>query len=571
MAKHSLSGGPSAAIVTDQRSSGKNRTIAALMLCTSLGLLAACSSTENPDSAQSAMGRKFKLPPGQAIDTSSAGTTTPTPTPTPTPAGAMVYDASVGSGVDAGFAVLPLRSGAHRFFVNSSAGSDGNGCSGAQVPATPLKSIAAAVACVSAGAGDQVLLAEGMKYAEALPWVSGKSGYSAQYPTVIQSYDPADPLNEAKYGRGDQRAARPVLTAPQGQVGNGTYQFIAIRGLDFNPGDHGPGVDSPALGFVGNASYVLIENNLFQYTGFGWDNYIAKGQHLVIRGNSFHGMWSSSNGRAAGVYAANVDGVTLEDNVFWHNGWKEGARRDDDFSVGGATVFSHSFYLQTNTWNGIVRRNLSVDGAGDGGIARGDILYSENVSIDNPACVGLGGGPTYSTDRPDGINIEASYNACLGDADVTSANPLGWGISTTAGRSGSRAHHNLLVRSRNPNGVNVRGLANTVQQGIPSYMTFDHNVLYLWNAAGNSLYSAALPGLEGYLHTTTDSNIWADPSSGTNLNVASYSAPTAYTAAQLYAALGCSDKATCLTRMVQSPELGWATKARLLLFAGYAM
>src|SRR4051794_29373898 len=58
---------------------------------------------------------------------------TPAPAPTPTPAQTAIsgaLDESIGSGVDAyGYANLPLRSGAHRFFVNSSTGSDSNGCS----------------------------------------------------------------------------------------------------------------------------------------------------------------------------------------------------------------------------------------------------------------------------------------------------------------------------------------------------------------------------------------------------------------------------------------------------------
>jgi hypothetical protein len=93
----------------------------------------------------------------------------------------------------AGFADLPLRSGAHRFFVNSTSGSDANGCS--SDPARPLRTITAAIACVTDKSGDQVLLAEGSRYAEGIPWLANKSGYSAQYPTVIQSYDPADPMN----------------------------------------------------------------------------------------------------------------------------------------------------------------------------------------------------------------------------------------------------------------------------------------------------------------------------------------------------------------------------------------
>ena len=130
-------------------------------------------------------------------------------------------------------------------------------------------------------------------------------------------------------------------------------------------------------------------------------------------------MWNTG-GRTGGVYVAGVDGITVEDNVFWHCGWKIGASRDDDPSVGGATVFSHSFYLQTNTTNAVVRRNLTADAAGDGGTARGDVDYAENLSIDNPYAASLGGGPNYGSERPGGVKDAAGYNAVLGDADVNS-------------------------------------------------------------------------------------------------------------------------------------------------------
>ena len=184
------------------------------------------------------------------------------------PVSGGVYDASIGAGVDAdGFASLPLRSGAHRFFVNSATGADSNGCSGSQQPSSPLKSIPAAMACVANGEGDQVLLAEGTSYNQDIGWLAFKQGYSATYPMVISSYDPADPANEAKYGRGDQRNARPVITAVQSQLGNGTYNYYAIKGLDFNPGN----VASAGFGFIGKAGYTLIENNIFRYTGLTFD------------------------------------------------------------------------------------------------------------------------------------------------------------------------------------------------------------------------------------------------------------------------------------------------------------
>ena len=468
-----------------------------------------------------------------------------------------------------GFASLPLRSGAHRYFV-SAGGSDSNGCGNGQQPATPLRTIAAAYNCVVAGAGDQVLLAEGSSFAEALPWVAYKSGYSAQYPTVYSSYDPSDPMNEAKYGRGDQRGARPVLTAPQVQIGNGSYGFIAIKGLDFNPGN----VPNVGMMFVGMAHDLLIENNIFRYTGFSYDSadYPAMPtmHHLVVRNNSFYGMWNSANGRAGGVYASGIDSMTLEDNVFWHAGWKVGASRDDDYSVGGATVFSHSFYLQTNTTNAVVRRNLSADAAGDGGIARGDIVFTENLSIDNPACVGLGGGPQYNVDRPNGVNILASDNACFGDADVNSTHPLGWGISTTDGTNGSRVTHNLLARSRSPKSINAWAFQNTAPFNQPSYAQYDHNVVYDWAVPGQT-YFVQTAWFPAQVFTSYDYNSWGDPASGTNINNSSVSFPNAYTAATLYAALGYADKNAFINYAINHPEAHIQRTARATLFAGYGL
>jgi hypothetical protein len=478
----------------------------------------------------------------------------------------------MGTSVDAdGFAQLPLRSGAHRYFVNSASGSDSNGCSSAQAPATPLKTIGAGIACVQAGSGDQVLIAEGTRYAEAIPWLAFKGGNSPQYPTVIESYDPADPANDAKYGRGDQRGARPVLTVSQGQVSNGTFANIAIRGLDFNPGNN------PDQGFaiVGHGSYILIENNLFRYTGLGYDSTDAQSttptaSHVIVRNNSFYGQWSTG-GRTGGFYLAGIDSPTIEDNVFWHCGWKIGASRDDDPAVGGATVFSHSYYIQTNSTNAIVRRNLSADGAGDGGIARGDSIFTENLFIDNPAAIGVGGGPSYNIDRPNGVTFEVSYNAIIGDADVNSTHPLGWAINTTNGKSGSRVHNNLIVRSRSPIGPGVSGFSNNAAFDMPSYAQYDHNLMYQWVASNGQVYWPSCGNFPTQCHTSYDYNVWDGTVQGTNTNSASTSFATPYTAAQLYAALGFADKTAFINYAIEHPEAHIQRNARSLLFTGYGM
>ena len=463
---------------------------------------------------------------------------------------------------------MPLRSGAHHYFVNSSVGSDSNGCSGAQQPSAPLKTIAAGVACVAAGSGDQVLIAEGTRYAEALPWLSYKGGFDAGHPTVIESYDPSDPMNDAKYGRGDQRGARPVLTAPQALISGAAASFIAIRGLDFNPGN----VADASLMFRGQISYLLIENNLLRYTGISYDHAdAAHGTHLVIRNNSLYGQWNTV-GRTGGVYADGVDGVTLEDNVIYHAGWKIGVSRDTDLTLGGPTMFSHPIYLQTGTTGGLVRRNLIMDGAADGGIARGDILWTENVTIRCPSGTGLGGGPTYTLDRPNGVSIEASYNLSLAAIDMTSTDKRGYGYTTSNGIAGSRVHHNLLIFNtvENEVGGNANTFSNSAPLDAPSYMAFEDNVSFNWTQPGGT-YFTQTGTLAGQVHTSYDRNKWDDAASGTNTSSRLAVLPTAYTEAALYAAVGYADYNALIADMIEHPEKHVQRTFRTLAFTGYGM
>ena len=121
-----------------------------------------------------------------------------------------VYDASVGMAVDAdGFAIC--RCAAARIIFSSilSPGRTPTAVRAAQQPSNPLKSIPAAFACVGTARATRSCL----RKARAIigtPVAGRQEGYSATYPMVIPSYDPADPINEARYGRGDQRGARPV-------------------------------------------------------------------------------------------------------------------------------------------------------------------------------------------------------------------------------------------------------------------------------------------------------------------------------------------------------------------------
>jgi hypothetical protein len=409
-------------------------------------------------------------------------------------------------------------------------------------------------------------VAEGTSYSEGLPNLDAKAGYSFSYPTVIESYDPSDPLNEDKYGRAGSGRRPVVNTGANDQFitccSNSPASYLAIRGFDISPGDK-PDMFLRIIGSGGGSNnYVLIENNIFRYTQLVFDQ--PQAVHHVVRKNAFYGEWSP-NAHAQGVYDGGTDGLTVEDNVFWHTGWKLGVTRDTDPTLGGPTIFRHSVYQQVNT-NAVIRRNLFMDASATGCSCRGDTSIQENVFIDNPISIIAGEGNDYNVARPNGVTIDVGYNAIIGDADINTANPRGAAIQTGNGKQGSTVHDNLIARSRDPSGVNVSAFSTAAFFAQPSYVAINNNLEYLWAAQGK------VTQIAGYLDQdfpTYANNAWSDPLLGTNTNSGSMTFPNPYTEAQLFAALGCSDKNTCATRMIETPELGWAVKARALLWQGY--
>jgi len=552
----------------------KVRQFAPLMMVASLSLLSACSSSNGTDAA-SEMGRKMKLTGGG----SGGSTPTPTPTPTPTSITAVTYDTSIGNGVDvSGFADLPLRSGAKRFFVNSAAGSDGNSCSAAQSASAPKATLASATSCLTSGEGDQILIAQGTSYAAGLNNISGVGGYSPLYPTVIQSYDPADPTNEAKYGRATG-SSRPVLNTGGAAsqyflMGSGTSgKYYAVRGLDFNPGS---GVQLANITILPNTNgtpdYVLFENDIFRYTQLTFDSHqsgAVRTTKLIVRNSSFYNEYGD---HSQGIYADNVDGTTIEDSVFYANGRIGGVSRDAPQSSGGASIFNHPIYMQDNTRNTLVRRNVFLDTATDGGNLKGGGTYTQNLVIRCANAFSFGGGNDYSVDSPNGVVIQGAYNAVIGSNIVNSTSgAVGWGIHTSNGMQGSSAiHHNVLAMNTQSTGYALMADTSpdiTYGVALPNYTSFHDNVSYKWNPSGQSTQFSA----SSLLHATADYSIWDDPTSGTNRNIAGIVFPNAYTEASLLSALGYADETSFINDVINNPEKHVQRQGVALMLSGYGV
>ncbi len=483
---------------------------------------------------------------------------------TPAPA-ATTYDASVGLGVTNGFADLTKHASAKYIFVGSG-GNDGNtGLSHAQ----RLLTMSAAMGKVTRLMGDQVLVAEGTTLTAALPDFVYTGGLSAAYPTVIQSYDPADPTNTAKYGKAT--TARPVFSyagihAPLFRGDNDIY--YAMRGLNFNPGN----VSGNGISIVGPHAYWLVENCVFSYTGIAFNHSAAPAQPgLILRRNSFYGNWDSSSGNhSQGAFLANASGHTVEDCIFWHCGWKIGGAGRDS-STDGTTVFRHSVYSPVDT-DALIRRNIFMDPAATGISARGNVNAYENLLVDCPLGLLAMTEPENMSYRPTGIDIDIHHNGFIGQAGINTTNPRGRCIGTANGKSTASIHHNVIAESGNMSGSNVQAFYNQVHgstsPNMSSYATYDNNLIEDWDNSNN--YTGEDTASTGRLFSTFTNNIWDAATSGTNTNNAGQVYPNAYVNADALAvALGYADRTAWITAAVARPDLDWTPTARATLFAGY--
>src|SRR5690606_14606294 len=81
---------------------------------------------------------------------------------------------------------------------------------------------------------------------------------------------------------------------------------------------------------------------------------------------------------AQGLYASDIDGLLIEENVFDHNGWKEG--------VAGAerTIYNHNLYIQSdNSPDVTVRGNIIANAAAHGAQLRPGGIMEDNLFIGN--------------------------------------------------------------------------------------------------------------------------------------------------------------------------------------------
>jgi hypothetical protein len=495
------------------------------------------------------------------------------------PPAAVIYDDTVGQGVDAnGFANTPLRAGARYIFV----GAGGNDANDGLTHPTRRVTIAAGRALIRDSFGDQLLIAEGGTYAEGMPNLQATRGFSAAYPTVIQTYDPADPTNTAKYGKA-VHPNRPVLDTGdnvQDLVGGGggspdkPPNNLIIRGLVWQPSV------TAGISFIPGASVyigqVIFENCILRGTGVAIQNngqygYAGIGGWIIFRNCSLYGEWSPT-GDGAGVYIDGCKHVTLEDSVWVRNGYRMGANRDDSKASGGCMDTlgrRHAWYLQEDCNTTLCRRNIIIDPANDSGQNRSASLQYDNVIIDSPIAAAIGSGAAYWITKPRGVDLAYIGNLIIGDADITSVDPRRWLITTCNGTPISEAYGNIATASYNIGGINntvfnTTSLSPAVAAGVPSFMNYSNNY------APNRTTNMSQVTLTGALSTATfDHNVWDLPTSGTNLNGATVTPTHSYQLSDFLTAFGYANKDALVTYVINHPEAHVSRQFLSMGRAGY--
>jgi hypothetical protein len=394
-------------------------------------------------------------------------------------------------------------------YVSQSGGNDAN--DGLSTGA-PLKTLAAGLALLRSGFPDWLLLKKGDTWTDekfGYPGLTG--GRSATEPMVFGAYGTgAKPLVQVK----DTVDTFPAFGWLHAADGN----FTALVGIEFyaykrdpaNPSYDATAANNELSGFSNLAAqtWMLIEDCKWRFFGVGigspWSNDAlgAHGGTLIFRRNVIQKAYQlSSIGHAEGLFISGWDSITLEENVFDHNGWCAGITGAE------ANQFNHNVYIHgVNGTDVTVQGNITARAASHGLQARTGRTITNNLVVANAIGILVG------------CTADVSRNVVLEAGDIGGI-ALGWGIDAEKIIDGITVdasinlHDNILAHETSTGGNGYPILIG--QQGATSGVTAQSNLLYDWESLATAgVYIAELNGSSG------------NTISGNTTNGVGYPAPT---------------------------------------------
>ena len=427
----------------------------------------------------------------QWVVTADLVTAPPGPNPGPPPPDP---DSSIGDHVDAdGWSNFALPGGAQVIHVSSSAGSDDND---GLTPESPVKTLYRAANMVSPDHPDWILFRAGDTFTGGIKYMG--------YPQ-IDGVDHDSPMVFGAYGEGprpvflcDGESA--VKATGGGKIG---MAFVGLEFVAHTRNPESPDFDADSTpnqsGFrwIGPGSHVLVEDCVFRLfkDGIAVQSNSDEPQlfDFVFRRNIVIDSWSNG-GHSQGIFAKDVHGLTIEENVFDHNGWHSKAG-------GPRTIFSHNMYLANGSSDVVVRGNISTRGASHGLQFRPGGLCENNLFARNGLAM-------YN--RGDTVR-----NVAMEGVDISETAPRGHGIDVKF-----RDDPNVTIEVAE--NLVVNRLTSTPEPGITVSREATHAVLLRYNIVRN-YYSRDGDGividessepfvtLEDNIHRANDTTEFVDP------------------------------------------------------------
>ncbi|MDQ3223175.1 MAG: right-handed parallel beta-helix repeat-containing protein [Gemmatimonadota bacterium] len=370
-------------------------------------------------------------------------------------------------------------------YVSSTSGSDSNSGLSAD---RPVKSLSKGASLVRDNMPDHLLLKAGDSWTENIGW--GKSGRSSQEPLLISSY-----------GSG----ARPMIKAGSRSaldIASGDVDHVAIIGLhlsahtrDPDASNYSRSTGSYGIRFVAGTDGFLLEDSVVEHftNNLLFQGYGGPQNNMRIRRNVIADAYGLE-GKSQGMYATDVSGLLLEENVFDHNGWNA------KVSGASATALSHNAYMAADCDNVVVKGNIFADASSHGLQARAGGQISDNLFLRNPIHMSFGI-VNGSAIKPGGVTGNVENNVFMETRSI-SGKMRGWAIELGNIKS-ANVRNNVITDDGGNGGAAAFSLgygANVSNTGSGvgiNNLVIEDNVVHKWTQ-GMTLSGSLRPGGSGY-------------------------------------------------------------------------
>jgi len=405
-----------------------------------------------------------------------------------------IRDGEFASGERTSFPPSYLPAATSRIMYVSDSGNDGTGAyTDLATVVTPFEpqaavneyaTIEAALTQARDGQGDWVLLKRGDS------WTITASLSGA----LLNGLSSTNTFLLGCYGSSGARPLVQIDDLPVVNFNGNNYNYWTCYGVEFyaytrdpNNVSYDNGASGPdCLRLVGGGDYLTVDDCKIGFfsESINVDAFdIYNASNVTIKNNILHNSWQLYDGASycSGVFCEGVVGLTVEDNVFYNNGWNA----DVPEVQAHRYTRNHNIYIQ-HTCDGTdlsVQRNISLDASSHGLYVRPGGQVIDNFVARCPVGIEIGydGFPLAS-----GVNALGEDNVVIEgvDMDLLDANPQ---------TSGSIWGINIPIDAEN-NGGTVTLTTNVVANRIDSDVdrgindpsdiaTKTGNVVYEWWAS----------------------------------------------------------------------------------------